>query len=343
MTQMNTQRERTPGTGGYIFGMIACLLLLALAVLLIFVGFYGMDTGEMPSFFGYSAYISQPDNPEVSFGAAVITDRSQTDLQSGWLAYRDESLASSNQIMVQYVYQNDAEGMHTCTRDGQNIVIVAPGQARGHAIAYTPMLGSVLAFAQSGMGVIVLIVAAVLLAALLVSLAVKCAMRRRERKHKEDAYGLSGGEKRALRRRAALSAEFISEDGSHGSVLTADRAAFIPSDSPEPPADFSCANAGAPDPSFAGEQSECPAGTEEQPTDAEIQPSAPLIALTRSGSPEEILLMQKIARAVFEKRGSQDASAEVREEAGALTLDLRCTQADADAIALLMQKLSERS
>ena len=64
---------------------------------------------------------------------------------------------------------------------------------------------------------------------------------------------------------------------------------------------------------------------------------------TRSGSPEEILLMQKIARAVFEKRGSQDASAEVREEAGALTLDLRCTQADADAIALLMQKLSERS
>lgn len=160
---------RRPKKGRLIFSLFVLILLLVVILYMTLCGIWGFETGEMPNLFGYSTYISTSSYQNAPSGAAVIVQRDVDYVGVGEdiAVYLPEE-NSSNQIRIlKVVSVADDSSYIVRSADGQPEQTIFKEQIRGKALGYIPVLGVLLAVAQTTLG-LVLFIAMLLLDVILI-------------------------------------------------------------------------------------------------------------------------------------------------------------------------------
>jgi hypothetical protein len=151
------------------------------------IGIMGISTNETPNIFGYSGYLPQKDDAEIPNGSLIIVNRNITELKQGEAAvFYDAQAEGKNKFLLQYVYKVENGQYDTRKSDVSNQIIVGKDDVRGKAVAYMPVVGSVMESAYTIPGIIVFSVVLIILLGLIILLIVKCKHRNREYERGDD-------------------------------------------------------------------------------------------------------------------------------------------------------------
>lgn len=152
VSQGKVKREKKQYGLGILVGILFFIIFLYFAVC----GYMGNQIGEMPNLFGYSIYIAQPDSLNAPEGSAIWTNRNAKEIEPGKaIVFYDPDIEGTNKMAMQYVYERTEGGYLTYETEDADLTEVSDSQVRGAAESAIPVLGWVLSFAQTSIGIVV--------------------------------------------------------------------------------------------------------------------------------------------------------------------------------------------